>query len=442
MSFTDNHLRRLLTPQEAVAEASRCLSCDDAPCRKGCPASNDVVKFIRQIAQRNFRGAIKTVRESNVLAGTCAMICPVGELCEFKCTTKLQKPIAIGALQRFVAEYDRQRGMTLLPAKDQNGFSIGIIGSGPAGLSAAFELCRLGYMVEIHEKENLPGGILTYGIPTYRLNPEIVSDEIEYVKAMGAKIITESNIDNLNGFLLIYDAIFIGVGANQPVVPKIEGVDLEKVYQAADFLKDKKIAELRNRPPVINLGKNIMVIGGGNTAIDAAQSATYSGCEVTIFYRRGENEMPAFKSEIELSKKIGVKFKFNYAPVRFQMRNDKIIATFKRTQTDAIDETNRPSLVFVDGSNEEFQTDNILIAVGQKPTFRESHKIEVDSRGLIKVDKESGATSLSGVFAGGDAISGGATAVQAVADGKRAAHGIDLYISSRKNSDLTEGESA
>ncbi len=441
MSFEDSHLRPLLTPQEAVAEASRCLSCHDAPCRQGCPAANDVVKFIRQVAQRNFRGAIKTLRETNVLAGTCALICPAGELCEFKCTSKLQKPIAIAALQRFVAEYDRQKGMQLLPLKERNGFTVGIIGSGPAGLSAAFELCRLGFNVEIHEKENLPGGILTYGIPSYRLNMEVVSDEIEYIKAMGARIITDSAITDFYQFIQKYDAVFIGIGAYQPNLLDIEGADLAGIYQAADYLKDRKITELTKKPPLINLGKTVIVIGGGNTAIDAAQSAFSSGCDATIFYRRSESEMPAFKTEIDFSKKSGVKFKFNYAPVKFQNQDNSISATFVKTRSETDIGIGRPAPVPIQGSEQDFLADNILIAIGQKPVFKNRLEIATDSRGLITVDKESGATSLEGVFAGGDAINGGATAVQAVADGRRAAHGIDNFISGRKQSESEKGAS-
>ncbi len=428
MSSSNDYLPKLMTPQEAVAEASRCLGCDDAPCRQGCPAANDIAKFIRQIAQRNFRGAIKTLRETNVLAGTCALICPVGEFCEFRCGDKLERPIAIGALQRFVAEYERSNGMSLLPARAANGHSVGVIGSGPAGLSAAFELARLGYTVEIHEAENKPGGILTFGIPSYRLDQGMVNDEIEYIEAMGVKIITDSPVYNLAEFIKKYDAVFIGVGAYRPLPLKIEGENLPNIFQAAVYLKDLKIAQINGNSPSINLGEKVIVIGGGNTAIDAALSARFAGAEVTVFYRRRPEDMPAFKSEIAMAKKYGIEFKFNYSPVRFNQDGNRVKAVFCKNEMGALDQSGRPVPVPIEGSEESFPVDNILIAIGQGTTFNGADLVRTDKRGLINIDESTGATSMPGVYAGGDAVNGGATAVKAVADGRRAALGIDKYI--------------
>ncbi len=344
-------------------------------------------------------------------------------------------------MQRFVAEYDRQQGMSLLSADEPNGMSVGVIGSGPAGLAAAFELCRLGYNVEIHEAEDLPGGILTYGIPSYRLNREIVNDEIEYIKAMGAKIITNSKINSLAEIQAKHDAIFIGVGAYKPIDLDIEGAHLEHIYQAVTFLKDRRIAELHDKPPVITLGKNVIVIGGGNTAIDAAQSARISGVNVRIYYRRGETDMPAFKSEIDSAKKSGVIFKFNYAPSKFQIHDGEIKAIFKKTKPGEPDKSGRPIPVIIDGSDEEIMVDDVLLAIGQGATFKEIDKIKTDSRGLVVIDKETGATSMPGIYAGGDAVNGGATAVQAVAEGRRAAHGIDEYLKNRTTQGSGKGGS-
>ncbi len=428
MKAENEYSQRTMTPQEAVAEASRCLGCADAPCRQGCPATNDVVKFIRQIAQKNFKGAIKTVRDANVLAGTCALICPVGDLCEFRCGDKLERPIAIGALQRFVAEYERAHGMSLLPAKPSNGKTVGIIGSGPAGLSAGFELKRLGFDVEIHESEKLPGGILTYGIPSYRLDPSMVADEIEYIKAMGVKIITTSRIDDLSDFASRYDAVFIAVGAYRPLALNINGEGLARIYPATVYLKDSKTSRLFDKPPLINLGKSVIVIGGGNTAIDAAMSAAFGGADATLFYRRGRDDMPAFKSEIISAEDNGIKFKFNYSPLEFRAKHNSIEAVFCQTKPGAPDKSGRPAPEPIDDSEEIFIADNILTATGQGPTFKNSQLVKTDERGLIIVDQNTGATSMRNVFAGGDAINGGTTAVQAVADGKRAAHGIDNIV--------------
>lgn len=422
------HHQKIMTPQEAVAEASRCIGCADAPCRQGCPAANDVVKFIRQISQKNFKGAIKTVRNANVLAGTCALICPVGDLCEFKCGDKLERPVAIGSLQRFVAEYEREHGMSLLPAKPSNGRAVGIIGSGPAGLSAGFELRRLGFDVEIHESEDLPGGILTYGIPSHRLDPSMVADEIEYIKAMGVRIINHSEITDLSEFSTRYDAVFIGVGYYRPLALKINGANIDGVHSAIAYLKDARISQIYKRAPMINLGKRIIIIGGGNTAIDAATSARFSGAEVTLFYRRSRADMPAFKPEIEEAEKSGVIYKFNHLPLEFRFGTKGIEATFCRTKPGTPDQSGRPIPEPIVGSEEIHNADNIIVAVGQSPSFSGGDRIKTDNRGLILVDKSTGATSMAGVFAGGDAVNGGATAVQAVADGKQAAHGIDQYV--------------
>jgi len=439
VSSSNDYLPKLMTPQEAVAEASRCLGCDDAPCRQGCPAANDIARFIRQIAQRNFRGAIKTLRETNVLAGTCALICPVGELCEFKCGNKLERPIAIGALQRFVAEYERSNGMSLLPSRLSNGHTVGVIGSGPAGLSAAFELARLGYSVEIHEAENLPGGILTYGIPAYRLDPEVVNDEIEYIKAIGVKIITDSPVSDLFEFAANYDSVFIGVGAYRPLSLKIKGEDLQNIYQAAVYLKDQKLARLNGNPPSINLGEKVIVIGGGNTAVDAAISARFSGTDVTIFYRRRPDDMPAFKSEIAMAKKYGIDFQFNYSPIQFLREGNKIKAVFCKNRMGDLDRSGRPVPVPIDGSEESFLADNILIAIGQGATFNGADLINTDNKGLIIIDEATGLTSAPGIFAGGDAVNGGATAVRAVADGRKAALGIDNYLTNKNNNSDIHG---
>lgn len=428
MKLENNYIPELMTPQAAVAEAARCLGCDDAPCQQGCPAGTNVAKFIRQIAQKNFRGAIKTVREANVLAGTCALICPVGEFCEFKCGDKLERPIAIGALQRFAAEYERSHGMSLPPAEPQNGRSVGIIGSGPAGLSAAFELARLGFKVEIHEAEKLPGGILTYGIPAYRLIPEVLADEIVFIKAMAVTIKTEAPVKDLETFKNAFDAIFIGAGAYRPLPLNIKGEKLEGVYQAADYLKDAKMVKLLNEQPAIKLGSNVLVIGGGNTAIDAALSARFANSEVTLFYRRRREDMPAFRTEIGAAENHGVMFKFNYSPIEFRRSNNVLEAVFCRNKPGDVDQSGRPKPLPIDGSEQAFKTDTILIAIGQGATFDSNGLLDTDKHGLIVVDRETGATSLPGVYAGGDAVNGGTTAVQAVAEGKRAATGIFNYV--------------
>jgi NADPH-dependent glutamate synthase beta subunit-like oxidoreductase len=314
----------------------------------------------------------------------------------------------------------------------RNGRKVGVIGSGPAGLSVAFELARLGYTVEIHEAEEFPGGILTYGIPSYRLSPEIVQDEIDYVKAAGVEVLTNSRIDDLTLFLEQFDAVFIGVGAYHPHNLDIDGERLEGVYQAVDYLRDRKLSHRLGRHSLIRLGRDVIVIGGGNTAIDAAMSAKFSRCEVTIFYRRSANDMPAFRSEIDSARKLGVKFMFNYWPKEFRMIEGMFEATFFRTEPGPVDKSGRPRPILIESSEEVFRADNILIAVGQGPSFKNGKPIKTNEHGLIVVDEETGAASTPGIFAGGDAVNGGATAVQAVAEGKRAARGIDKYLKSQR----------
>ncbi|MCP4580958.1 MAG: FAD-dependent oxidoreductase [candidate division Zixibacteria bacterium] len=413
-----------------MAEASRCLGCADAPCIDGCPARNNIVKFIRQIAQENFRGAIRTVKESNVFAGTCAYICPVGESCEMKCGSKLDRPVKIGELQRFVAEYERENGFRKFKTLPPKNKKIGVIGAGPAGLSASFYLVCMGYEVEVFEAAELPGGILTYGIPENRLIPDVVKDEIEFIVQMGAKIKINSPVDDLNKFIDHYDAIFIGVGAYGSVKLKIPGEELEEVIQAQNYLKRRKIAVYNNQKPDIKLGSRVAVFGGGNTAIDAATCAKNDGSEdVKIYYRRSINDMPAFKDEIEYCKTLDIEIIEYMQPVSFQGENNKLKSvTIVKTKPGEVDQSGRQRPVMIEGSEFFIEIDSAIAAIGQLPTFENTDIVDVDKKGLILIDDETMKTSHPKIFAGGDAVNGGATVVKAVADGCKAAEGIDALI--------------
>ncbi len=427
MRMTDtNYIPPLMTAQEAVAEASRCLGCSDAPCIQGCPARNDIVKFIRQIAQQNFRGAIRTVREANIFAGTCAYICPVGESCEMKCGAKLERPVKIGQLQRFVAEYERQTGFRKFKKYHPNGKKVGIIGAGPAGLSAAFYLVCLGFETEVFEAAELPGGILTYGIPDSRLLPEMVNDEIEFIKQMGVTIYTDSPIVDLGDFVERYDAVFIGMGAYAPVKIDLPGEELQGVFQAVDYLKQRSIAHRRGIPLDIKLGDTAAVFGGGNTAMDAASCAVLDGCpNVMLYYRRGVEVMPAFKDEIDYCRKLGIRIQHCHRPVAFRGDNNQIKSvTLIRTEPGEVDSSGRPLPIDIEGSEFEVDIDSALIAIGQSPTFSGSALVNTDHRGFILVDPENMVTSNPKVYAGGDAVNGGTTVVQAVAEGRKAAESI------------------
>ena len=419
------------TTQEAVAEAYRCIKCQDAPCNKGCPAGIDVARFIRQIANKNFGGAIRVIREDNILPGTCARICPQRELCEGQCSsTELAEAIRIGKLQRFVADYEREKGARLLAKLEPKGLSVAVVGGGPAGLSASTTLCRLGYEADLFEANPLPGGLLTYVIPPYRLPAEIVQDEIEYIEALGVHIHAGSPIDNVPALLEKYEAVFVGLGASTPHRLAMDGEDLEGVIQGLDLLKMVKMAQIEGRDTELRVGRRVEVIGGGNTAMDAAVSAVRLNAEdVSVRYRRTRDEMPAWKDEIEFALKEGVRLEFLCTPRRFLGNNGKLKAVeYVRMKLGDKDDSGRPRPLPVEGSEFVVETETAIIAVGQgvQPGLLEG--ANKTSQECLQVDEETMATSITGIYAGGDLVSGGGTAVKAVGDGKKAAFAMDAYV--------------
>lgn len=419
------------TPQEAVAEAFRCIKCQDAPCNKGCPAVIDVAKFIRQIANKNFSGAIRVIREENILPGTCARICPQKELCEGQCSsTELTQPIHIGKLQRFAADYEREKGAKLLGKLKPRRLSVAVIGGGPAGLSAAATLVRLGYEADLFDVNPLPGGLLTYVIPSYRLPYEVIKDEIEYIKALGIQIHCKSPKNDIPALLEKYEAVFVSVGASEPQPLAVEGEDLNGVIQGLDFLKEIKMAQIESQGIQFQLNSQVEVIGGGNVAVDAAVSARRLGAEeVTVRYRRTEQEMPAWKSEIEFAKKEGVRLEFLCTPKRFLGDHGRLREIeYIRMKLGGKDISGRPQPIPIEGSEFIVEASTAIVAIGQKPTPNLIEGADISPEGWIQVDKQTMATSIEGVYAGGDLVNGGDTAVRALADGKRAAFAMDEYI--------------
>jgi len=430
------------TPQEAVAEAYRCIKCQDAPCNKGCLAGIDVAKFIRQIANKNFGGAIRVIREDNILPGTCARICPQKELCEGKCSsTELAQPISIGKLQRFVADYEREKGAKLLAKLEPKNHSVAVVGGGPAGLSAGTTLARLGYDVDLFDANPLPGGLLTYAIPPYRLPYEVVKDEIEYIDALGVRIHSESFIEDIAGLLDKYEAVFVGLGLSEGDRLAVEGEELEGAFQGLDLLREIKLAEIGNRAIQIQLASRVEIIGGGNTAIDAAVSAKRLGAQdVMVRYRRTEREMPAWRGEIEFAQKEGVKFEFLCTPRRFLEDGGRLRAVeYVRMKLGKKDRSGRPRPLPIEGSEFTVEADSVIIAVGQtiRPGILEG--ADKTPQGAIQVDEETMATSIEGIYAGGDLVNGGDTAVRAVGDGKRAAFAMDEYIKKKQKSEVRIG---
>jgi len=419
------------TAQEAVAEAYRCVKCQDAPCNKGCLAGIDVAKFIRHIANRNFGGAIRVIREDNILPGTCGRICPQRELCEGKCSsTELAQAICIGKLQRFVADYEREKGAKLLAKREPTGLSVAVVGAGPAGLSAGATLARLGYGVDLYEAKPLPGGLLTYAIPPYRLPYEVVKDEIEYVLALGVNIQCGSPVEDIPALLDRYEAVFVGVGAGEPGQLEVEGEDLDGVVQGLDLLREIKLAQVEDQGVQFRLGERVEIIGGGNTAIDAAVSARkLGGQEVTVRYRRTEQEMPAWRDEIDVAQKEGVEFEFLCAPRRFLGEKGRLQRVeYMRMRLGEKDASGRPRPIPIEGSEFLIEADTVVIAVGQTTQRGLLERFETDVRGCIQADEQTMATSVEGVFSGGDVINGGDTAVRAVGDGRKAAFAMDEYI--------------
>lgn len=419
-----------LTPQEAVAEASRCIKCQDAPCSSGCPSGVDVAKFIRQLASRNFSGAAKVIKEANILPGTCARICPQDILCEGRCrSTELVRPIRIGLLQRFVADQEAIKGPRDLKCLAPKGIRTAVVGAGPAGLSAATFLKRLGYDVDVFESRPLPGGFLVWGIPAYRLPKRVILSEIEFIKKMGVNFILGRKVQDPVSFLNDYRAVFIAAGCNHPFSLEIPGEELEGVIQALDLLHRVGSALLEERDLDMDPLGRVVVIGGGNAAIDAAVTAQKLGADqVTILYRRTENEMPSWEVERRLALEQGVNIRTLVVPKAFHGQNGRLreIECLAATLGDP-DESGRRRPVPVEGSEFRIECSTAVSAIGQGPE-KAFNGLETDASGRVMVKNHTLATSVSGIFAGGDLIRGSDTAVRAVGDGKKAAFSMDAWI--------------
>ena len=396
----------------AMEEAARCLLCYDAPCSKGCPAGTNPAKFIRAIRFRNPKGAVETIRENNVLGGSCARICPFDNLCEEACSRcGIDRPIEIGKLQRYAIEQEKIFKMKTLkaPEKKKAG-KVACVGSGPASLACAAELAKAGYSVTIFEKENKAGGMLTYGIAPSRLPQSVIDQDIEQVKGLGIKFIFGKTVGkNVDLSKMDFDAIFIGTGLCGTSLPDIRGTKLNRVYTAVDFLKNAKTKKEK-----FKFGSKVIVVGGGDVAVDCAVTAKLLGAdEVRIVYRRTLEEAPGNMNEFHYALSLGIGITTNMAPASLTGKSKLEYAIFKGRDKKSDLKLAADAIVFATGQKAEDMTKIAPVALNEK--------------GEIKA-KSKGKTNVAKIFAGGDIVNGGDTAVQAVKEGKDAAASIIAYL--------------
>ncbi len=449
-SHNFNEVNLGYTAQLAMAEADRCLQCPKPTCVEGCPVHIQIKDFIGLIAEGDFLGAVKKIKEDNALPAICGRVCPQEEQCEESCVVaKRGEPVAIGHLERFVADYERNSGKIEIPeVKKSNGKKVAIVGSGPAGLSCAKDLCGKGYDVTVFEALHELGGVLVYGIPEFRLPKDIVRTEIDGLKKMGVKFQTDTIIGRLYTIDELFeeegfDAVFLGVGAGLPWFLGIEGENLDGVYSANEFLTRVNLMKAYKFPeydsPILDLhGKNVAVFGGGNTAMDAVRTALRLGAKnAYIIYRRSEKEMPARVEEVKHAKEEGVQFMLLTNPVRLIGDDEGWLKAVEliKMELGEPDASGRRRPIPIEGSNFTMDMDVAIVAIGNGPNpliMQTSPEIEVSKRNTIVVDPETMKTSKKGVFAGGDIVTGGATVILAMGAGRKAAAAIDEYIQTGK----------
>ena len=431
--------------EEAMAEASRCLSCKNAKCIEGCPVSINIPGFIAELKEGNVEGAYEVLSRSTALPAVCGRVCPQESQCEGKCIRGIKgEPVSIGKLERFTADAAREAGITPKGADSKNGKKVAIIGSGPAGLTCAGDLAKLGYEVKIFEALHEAGGVLTYGIPEFRLPKEkVVRREIENVKALGVQIETDCvvgksvTIDDLltkEGF----DAVFVGSGAGLPRFMGIPGEQANGVFSANEYLTRSNLMKAfrpDSRTPIM-IGKKTVVVGGGNVAMDAARTALRLGSEVTIVYRRSEAELPARAEEVHHAKEEGIRFDLLTNPVEIHENEEGWVTgiTCIRMELGEPDASGRRRPVEIPGSEFTIEADTVIMALGTSPNpliASTTSGLDTDRHGCIVAKEENGETTKQAVYAGGDAVTGAATVILAMGAGKSAARGIHEYLSGK-----------
>ena len=427
------------TPEMAVEEATRCLHCKHQPCVSGCPVNIHIPDFIEKVAQGEFEEAYKIISLTSTLPAICGRVCPQENQCEKVCVRGIKnEPVAIGRLERFVADYHREHNDTPIEKPQSNGHKVAIVGAGPAGLTCAGDLAKLGYQVTIFEALHVAGGVLMYGIPEFRLPKEIVQKEISHLKELGVEIITNFIVGRSDSIDSImeegYEAVFIGSGAGLPNFMGLPGENLIGVYSANEFLTRinlMKAYQEDSDTPVQHPTKCV-VVGGGNVAMDAARCARRLGAEVHIVYRRSMEELPARKEEVEHAEEEGIIFDLLCNPVRVIGDDQGWCKQIEciRMELGEPDESGRRRPVPIEGSNFTIDIDCMIMAIGTSPNplIRHTTKgLEVNRKGCFICD-EDGLTSRENIYAGGDAVSGAATVINAMGAGKRAAAAIDKKL--------------
>ena len=430
------------TEEEAVEEAKRCLQCKKPLCVQGCPVSIDIPAFIKKITERDFKGAAEVIAKSSALPAVCGRVCPQETQCEGKCIRGIKgDPVEIRKLERFVADWSRENGFVPAAPEKTNGRKVAVIGSGPAGLTCAGDLAKMGYEVTIFEALHEPGGVLTYGIPEFRLPKNtVVRSEIDNVKKLGVKIETNViigksvTIDELmdeEGF----EAVFIGSGAGLPKFMGIPGENANGVFSANEYLTRNNLmkAFCDDYDTPIAAGKKVAVVGGGNVAMDAARTALRLGAEVHVVYRRSEAELPARAEEVHHAKEEGVVFDLLTNPVEILTdENDWVTGmVVRKMELGEPDASGRRRPVEVPGSDYTIEVDTVIMSLGTSPNpliSSTTEGLEINKRKCIVAQEENGQTSREGVFAGGDAVTGAATVILAMEAGKAGARGIDAYL--------------
>jgi glutamate synthase (NADPH) small chain len=427
----------------ALEEAKRCLECKNPVCVDGCPVHIDIPAFIQLVYDKNYQGALEKIRESNYLPAICGRVCPQENLCEIVCLLgKKREPVAIGKLERFVADYELAYGKFTPPKKaEPKHQKIAVIGSGPGGLTVAADCAKLGYDVTIFEALHEPGGVLIYGIPEFRLPKHIVKEEVDRIKALGVEVKTNVivgrtvTIDELIDELG-YDAVYLGTGAGSPNFLNIPGENLSGVYSASELLTRVNLMKAYKFPEYdtpLKIGKRVAVIGGGDVAMDAVRTSKRIGPEHAILlYRRSREEMPARVEEVHHAEEEGVEFHFLTNPVAIHGDENGWVTSIEcqKMRLGEPDEKGRRRPIPIEGSNFTIDIDTVVVAIGQSPNpiiQQTTPGLETTTWGTIIID-DKGETSRRGIFAGGDIARGGATVIQAVADGKRAARSIDEYL--------------